>query len=330
MQDGQRLVVVVIKYLEKAHAPGAADFKRLAASMTNIEQHQSKISIGRVGEILMKASSASKSVTPSPPIPRKQLHPHVYRHASASMSESDLLSQQEKLRRATIPNVAMHPADGAYRYGRSSLEAPRSESPRFKREYRTSPLQVAAMVTPSPNKNAKPPNLDYLSLSNTPVGSQPSSPSQTRTHNPQNHNSNFTTPSYTSQKNTASGPSEWEVLLGSYDDRHLYDAIYGGSHNDPTPALSVPDNASSNIGSWSPESWDYAIGMGDYNSNAGSHSVLSFSEDSLSSGDDLSSSDLMSNPQDYKATTTATPGLTACSPSRKTACLPATTCLPAT
>ena len=33
MQDGQRLVVVVTEYLEKAKAPGAADFQRLAASL---------------------------------------------------------------------------------------------------------------------------------------------------------------------------------------------------------------------------------------------------------------------------------------------------------
>jgi hypothetical protein len=41
MQDGQRLVRIVIRYLEKADAPGAADFKRLALSMINADS-QSK------------------------------------------------------------------------------------------------------------------------------------------------------------------------------------------------------------------------------------------------------------------------------------------------
>jgi len=281
MQEGQRLVAVVIRYLEKANAPGAVDFKRLAASMLNTDSHF-KLPISRQAD-------SSKS-TSSPSVSRKQIQPQLYRHVS--MSESDLLSQQEKLRRATLPNIALqHP--GIPQYGRPSMDANRCESPMMKREYRGSGSQLPSMVKTHVNKDPKPPNLDYLSLNNTPVSSEPQSPVQTRprqtmqnSQHPQNQT--FSTSAYNGPKTSTATPTEWEVLLGSFDDRHLYDAIYGGG---PTPALAVTD--SSNYGSWSPESWDYAsVGMGDFNNNvATANSVLSFSEVSLSS-DDLPGNDL--------------------------------------
>jgi len=99
----------------------------------------------------------------------------------------------------------------------------------------------------------------------------------------------------TIHKPTTTGPSEWEVLLGSLDggQTNLYDAIYGG------PALSLADTtASSNYGGdWSPEStWDMnGFSMGDFTNNGvgPARSVLSFSEESLSSGEELSTSELM-------------------------------------
>jgi len=281
MQDGQRLVAVVIKYLEKANAPGAVDFKRLAASMLSMNSH---LKLPKS----MHAPTSSKS-TPSPSVSRKQLQPQIYRHSS--MSESDLLSQQEKLRRATLPNIAMQ-QQGVPQYGRTSMDSARSESPSTRREYRGSGSQLPTMVQPRV-KDPKPPNLDYLSLNNTPVSSQPQSPILTRPRQPtqnsqHSQNPTFPAPTYSAPKTTTATPTEWEVLLGSFDDRHLYDAIYGGG---PTPAVAVAD--SSNYGTWSPESWDYAsVGMDNFNNNAATaNSVLSFSEESLSS-DDLSGSDL--------------------------------------
>jgi len=286
MQDGQRLIVVVIKYLEKSKAPGAADFKRLAASMIYLDV-QLKTSNDR--EKTMPAPASTKS-TPSPSTSRKQLQPQLYRHISATMSESDLLSQQEKLRRATLPNIAMHVSD-VRNYGRTSIDSTRSESPIYKPEYRGSASQLPTMLKRPENKTPKPPNLDYLSLNNTPVSSQPQSPAQNRS-GPLTQTSNgsmFPTSAYSGPKPTAN-PTEWEVLLGSFDDRHLYDAIYGGG---PAPALSMTDNTTSNYGAWSPESWDYtSISVGGFTNTAPAQSVLSFSEESLSSGEELSPKDL--------------------------------------
>lgn len=293
MQDSQRLIAVVIKYLQKANAPGASDFKRLAASMIKLDDGQPKVVKTRTSDNNMLAPTSSKS-TPSPSVPRKQLKPQLYRHGSATMSESDLLSQQEKLRRATMPNIALQRQD-SHHHGRTSMDSARSESPMSKREYRGSAPQLPTMLKPRSNTSSKPPNLDYLSLSNTPIASQPTSPAQSRNQQAQNsHTPAYPTSAYVGPKAATATPTEWEVLLGSFDDRHLYDAIYGGGPG-PAPALSLTDTSSSQYGGWSPESWDMtSLNMGDFTSGiAPPQSVLSFSEDSLSSGgEEMSASEL--------------------------------------
>lgn len=291
MQDSQRLVSVVIKYLQKASAPGASDFKRLAASMINLD-NQPKVVKARTSDSNMLAPTSSKSTT-SPPVPKKQLKPQLYRHGSATMSESDLLSQQEKLRRATMPNLAPQRQE-SHHHGRTSVDSTRSESPMSKREYRGSAPQLPTMLKPRANTGVKPPNLDYLSLSNTPIPSQPQSPVQSRNQQAQNsHTPAYPTSAYAGPKAATATPTEWEVLLGSFDERHLYDAIYGGGPG-PAPALSLTDTSSSQYGGWSPESWDMAsLNMSDFTSGiAPPQSVLSFSEDSLSSGEEMSASEL--------------------------------------
>ncbi|TVY36213.1 Transcriptional activator protein [Lachnellula subtilissima] len=293
MQDGQRLVAVVIGYLEKAEAPGASDFKKLAASLANLDS-QSKTVAARSPSI-MPAPKSTKS-TPSPSVSKQQLRPQMYRHGSASMSDTDLLSQQDKLRRATLPNIGMNRLDRYYHHDRVSTEPDPSETPMPKREYRGSAPQLPTVLKRA-LKNDKPPNLDYLSLNNTPVSSQPQSPVQSRAQNPphMSHNSvfsnNYSNPALnTNTKTATASPTEWEVLLGSLDggQSNLYDAIYGG------PALSLTDTTTSNYGDWSPDSgWDMtSMTMNDFSAPGPARSVLSLSEESLSSGEDLSTSDL--------------------------------------
>lgn len=297
MQDGQRLVGSVVHFLEKARAPGAADFKRLATSMINLDS-QTKACPTRSPNSM--AAPASSKSTPSPSVARQQIPSQIYRHGSATMSETDLLSQQEKLRRATVPHIVQRQEYVPHR--RTSAESSRSESPMSKRDFRASASQLPTMLRPRSVKHKQPPNLDYLSLSNTPAPSQPQSPIQTRTQQPAYNNPThvYQNNVYPNAKTSGVSPSEWEVLLGSLDggQTNLYDAIYGG------PALSLTDNSSSNYGDWSPDSqWDItSFAMNDFTSAPGAaRSVLSFSEESLSSGEDLSASDLGlgGRPQDY-------------------------------
>ncbi|RDL39211.1 Fungal-specific transcription factor-containing protein [Venustampulla echinocandica] len=299
MQDGHRLVGVVIKYLEKASAPGGADFKRLAISMINMHSHSKQPPARSPNS--MAAPPSTKS-TPSPSVSKQQIRPQVFRNPSASMSESDLLSQQEKLRRATLPNLSMQRPD-TYAHSRASIDSTHSESLLPQRDNRASISHPQTMLKPR-IKSERPPNLDYLSLSNTPA-SQPQSPIVSRTQ-VSSHSSrtptystsaSASTPAYSNPKPATTNLTEWEALLGSLDggQTNLYDAIYGG------PALSLPETAQSNYAQsnysdWSPDSaWDMtSLSMADVNTGTpgAARSVLSFSEESLSSVDELSGSDL--------------------------------------
>jgi len=288
MQDGQRLVAVVVKLLENAGAPGATDFKKLSTSMFKVDT-PARTPAGRSPNGI--AAQMSSKSTPSPAAPRQQIRSQIYGHGSATMSESDLLAQQEKLRRATVPNISMRQEYNPH--GRSSLDCTRSESPMSKLNHRNSASHATTMLKPRLVKNEKPPNLDYLSLSNTPIASQPQSPIQSRSQPPAHnaHTPIFPTTTYTTTKSSGVSASEWEALLGSLDggQANLYDAIYGG------PALSLTEIPSSNYGDWSPDSqWDMtSLTMNDLgNAPGAARSVLSFSEESLSSGEDLSASEL--------------------------------------
>jgi len=65
------------------------------------------------------------------------------------------------------------------------------------------------------------------------------------------------------------------------DDRNLYDAIYGGG---PGSAQLSTDTNRSNYGSWSPDSWEHTSVLPIGNDFMNAQSVLSLSEESLSSG----------------------------------------------
>lgn len=297
MQEGQRFVAVVTKYLEKANAPGAADFKKLAASMINLNLQPTPARNSNS----MPAPKSTKS-TPSPSTSKQQLRPQPTRQGNATMSETYLLSHQEKLRRATLPNIATEhqPTNGRIAAGPTHSGSPRTHT-------REHSLSVATILNSRLGKNDKIPNLDYLSLSTTPVPSQPQSPTQNR---PQQTSQVYHTPVCSNNlpnanpgKSSTATPTEWELLLGSLDggQSNLYDAIYGG------PALSLADTTASNYGDWSPDStWDMApLAMNDFNGTGASgpaRSVLSFSEESLSSGEDLSTSELSlgGHCQDYR------------------------------
>jgi hypothetical protein len=289
MQDGNRLVSVVIKYLETAKAPRAADFRRLAASMINLDTKP------KPSNAMGAPSSTKPAVAPlpntkpntSPSGRHKQLQSQVHRHASASMSESDLLSQQEKLKRVTLPNVSSQPSESqSHHYGRTSMDSAWSESAMDKRDYRGSAPHSRTILKPRAGKTSKLPNLDYLSLHTTPTQSQPQAqPSQTTQVS---HGSILPTSAYSGPKTTAES-TEWDVLLGSFDDRNLYDAIYGG----PSSAHLSLGAAGSNYGSWSPESWDLASApVGDFMNAATSQSVLSLSDEGLSSGEEPSANEM--------------------------------------
>jgi hypothetical protein len=72
---------------------------------------------------------------------------------------------------------------------------------------------------------------------------------------------------------------------------NVYDAIYGG------PSIGIaetpPSDTAPSYTSWSPESWDLAnFNLGELSTSAAPQSIVSLSDESLSSGEDLRTDDL--------------------------------------
>jgi hypothetical protein len=322
-KDNEKLVNAVIQIVDKSKAFDSYDFKRVSGLLITLDEPLQPNTLPTPPRQSPEMSMAAPKSRPSPPASsasKPQPQATVGRHAFASASETDLLLQQEKLRRMTMPQIPGHGRPELYR-GRSQPSADDlpQDQPMLRRDHRLSLNQaqaaMIARVSPAAMAIAKQ-NLDYLSLSSTPAQSQPSSPIQVRgqhqqhpglAHLHQNQHPFATT----HQKNTDISSSEWEALLGSLDGGQLnvYDAIYGGPalsmHETAPPTIisaatprAPPSNAPSDqvsaTADWSPDTWDLsAFNLGDLTS-APAHSVLSLSsaEDSLSSGEGVSPSEM--------------------------------------
>lgn len=85
--------------------------------------------------------------------------------------------------------------------------------------------------------------------------------------------------------------ADWEVLLGTMDGgiNNVYDAIYGGSS-----LVNEPMAGNTNCSEWSPDSWDLSsFSIGEFRAvTEGPQSVLSISDESLSSGEEVAPSEL--------------------------------------
>jgi len=307
MKDGQRLVLSVLKYLEKANAPGAPDFRKLTKSMIPSEAPQ-KVEVRRASDTNMAAPTSVKSIT-APSGLRNQLIQPASRYTT---TEPDFSHRHENLRRATIPSIAVHGTGKHPNHSQSPLDSIGSEWRMSSGEYRTSATHLPTSTSISKagvgTAYKLGPNLDYLSLSNSPSTPRPQSPIVARTSQNRTHPPNFlATTTAPQQKASSVSPAEWESLLSSLDGgvTNIYDAVYGGpplSLTDAPPTTSTTAQPGS-LGSssvygeayadWnlSPESWDMtALSMTDLEPKV-AQSVLSFSEESLSSGDDIGSSD---------------------------------------
>jgi hypothetical protein len=319
MKDNTRLANAVIKIVEKAKAPGSLDFKRVAAMLIPVDEapQQQVASSTSIPTPPMQSPDACRAM-PAPPRsspPTSHAH-HVShkgnlvndnnnkahplgRHASANMSETDLLRQQEKLRRMAM-STSM---DQSWQSTAQRAVRPRpsfdgihglSESlPLGRRQHRLSLAGAPAAQSPAPDTKSKQnlERLDYLSFSSPPARTQPLSPAspvQTRSQQSQNA-AQAHIYSQLAKKEPAQSAAEWEALVGSLDSGaiNLYDAIYGG-HG--VPLTDAPVTAES----WSPDAWDLThFNIGDFGDAAGTaQSVLSVSEESLSSAEDLPARDL--------------------------------------
>ncbi|KJR82197.1 acetate regulatory DNA binding protein FacB [Sporothrix schenckii 1099-18] len=318
MKDTERLVNTVVKISDRTKAPGCYDFKRVAAMLVSVDDVHDTAS-GTPSEPSMSAPARRPSPSGSQRKGQQQQQQQQQQfslghHNSASMSETDLLVQQEKLRRMTMPVVSAavsgNTLDSEIRSrARSSFDSPRAHV-QLPKQQRMS-MSQAQILNRMPQSQQlqhqrlmqKKSNLDFLNMSVSPA---PSSPAQPRMSQPQFYNHN-----QKSQSPSSVTPADWEALLSSMDGGHMnvYDAIYGGPNIGLSAATdTTPASATSQSGDgWSPESWDLSgFTLSDLAGSGGqgppgsipapAQSVLSFSDESMSSvaGDDLNSADLAS------------------------------------
>lgn len=302
LKDNERLVNSVIKIVERMKAPSTYEFKRVASVLVTLDEPIISLPTPprQSPDTSMAAPPPQQRTSPAPRPKKKSSHGHqsqqypLGRHPGASMSETDLLSQQEKLRRMTMPNLTPVAGpgrpDGHRSSSRTSFDSvrPNPGSIMQLRDQRLSTSQAAMIARVSGQKT----NLDFLSLGNPSNQPGSSSPAQNHRHVPTTGppTQQQYAPIQVPPKAAAGGvsSSEWEALLGQIDGGqvNLYDAIYGG----PQVSLETPVNSAVE-GSWSPDSLDLStFHLGDFGATQGG----SLSEESLSSvsgGDDLSSLD---------------------------------------
>ncbi|KAK3988315.1 hypothetical protein QBC44DRAFT_103551 [Cladorrhinum sp. PSN332] len=307
LKDSEKLVNVVIKVVDKAKAPGSYDFKRVAGMLITVDEPPPPQSLPTPPRQSSDACTSvpSQQLRTSPGAPPIRQANTLGRHHSASMSETDLLLQQEKLRRMSIPQPQhqqqqhqQHQQQHSQRTSRASFDGLRpnlslSQRPESQRLSLTH-AQAAVIA-----------RMSATSLSGG-GSSQPSSPVQVR--HAQSHQQ-----LYPKGSGSSMSTSEWEALIGQLEGGpgqiNVYDAIYGGpglaSISSGSTTASEPTSTPTNTTTgWSPpgsgvenSAWDLSggfnlgdFGNGQQQSAAGStQSVLSYggssAEDALS--DDL-------------------------------------------
>lgn len=268
IKDSNRLVCSVMDMLERGNAAGFPEFRRVGCSMVavpRVEQmsapplsrHNSDGNMGAPMETFRATQKSLKAI--------------AARFSPSSMKPSGQESQEP--RRATLPTISSHMGIHA-NPSSTSLSSIRSEPPVARSEPNLSPMSHRASFS-MPNKHhpSQTPgqhqhrNIDYLSFATDPLAS------------------------YALQANrgikSEVSTSDWERLLSSLDNgqTNIYDTIYGGP---PADALIdvAPISASESNATWSPNVWNWGSGS---EQAPPPQSVLSFSDESLTSGEEFSS-----------------------------------------
>ena len=294
IKDSQKLVRVVVELLEQEAAPGAKEFKKIASALAP-EDRSPKVESLTEDPSPRRLSAGSMAAPKSPPkSARQQLQAIASRFSFGSsrptkQQQQQLQQQQQQqqrqqpqstikqennvARRSTVPKIPS-PVNNLAMYARNnscvSVSSARSE-----------PVMPYHDTTPRSYHMSLPtdtPNLDYLPLGNEPVSSYPQS--------------------YNNKPTSNSSPaSDWERLLSNIDhgQTNIYDGIYGGG---PAPDFyhnnyeSIPASATAgHLGgeSWSTDMWNpHPAELHHHQRGAVPQSVVSFSEESLTSGEDLS------------------------------------------
>ena len=259
IQDSQRLMCSVIEILERNKAPGAAEFKKVACAMISVEGGP------KINREFADTTPRRKfdGVMPAPKVSlrgaKKQIQAVASRIAGGS---SRHVKQEDPLgRRATAPslstsNIGIYSRSDSQNSISSAISEP---SPQYSHA-----KTLGSNMSPHQNLPYKIPNLDYLSFNNDP------SPSP-----------NF--PSIMS----GLPYKEAEAAYGVFQPPPIpYEGLFPSpemlsAYISPSPSAATYD--------WASEIWAMPSDLGGHPASA--RSVLSFSEEELTSGEELSSCD---------------------------------------
>jgi hypothetical protein len=270
VKDCQKMISAVITLLEKASVRVAPAFRHVVQLLLNsraerrppppapVSRHNSESSMGAPQESAFRATQK-----------------HLKAIAQCfSPSGLKSIKQEKEPRRATVPYV---PSLGVHgNHSALSISSIRSEPGLARSEPLGSPMSVRQILSPRKRQAAlyrqDTPNLDYLAFDTGPIGAHYNLPS------------GFNKPEVSS--------SDWERLLGSLDNgqTNIYDSIYGGPPADALlemPPLSASSDAHQ---TWSSGLWNLPVDLGSVvhlTNAAAPQSVLSLSDESLTSGDEF-------------------------------------------
>jgi hypothetical protein len=268
IKDCNRLTCVVMDMLDSGTAAGAQEYRRVGCSM---------IAVPRLEHIppTPAISRHNSDGMMCAPMDRFRATQKSLKAIAARFSPSAMKATPEDTkepRRATLP--AISPSMGAHANpSLTSLSSIRSEPANARSEPTLSPLSHRSSLSVHSKRRAsnvirQNPNIDYLSFGPDPLA------------NYALHHG----PATTGGKEVS--PADWERLLSSLDNgqTNIYDTIYGGP---PADALldcaPLSAGAESNL-TWSPNMWNW----NSCNEQAPPpQSVLSFSDESLTSGEEF-------------------------------------------
>ena len=271
IKDCNRLTCVVMDMLDSGTAAGAQEYRRIGCSMIAIPRLEHMPPT----PVLSRHNSEGMMCAPMDRFraTQKSLKAIAARFSPSAMKATP--QDTKEPRRATLPTLS--PSVGAHpNPSLTSLSSIRSEPANARSEPTLSPLSHRASFSVQPKRRAsnvirQNPNIDYLSFGPDPLANYPL------------HHGSATT------GGKEVSPADWERLLSSLDNgqTNIYDTIYGGP---PADALldcaPLSAGAESNL-TWSPNMWNW----NSYTDQAPPpQSVLSFSDESLTSGEEFAHS----------------------------------------
>ena len=259
VKDNQKSLVLLTSMLARDSIIAGNEFQAIAESFVNIGRRNVMTPASKQispDSTVIRSLETMPAPTAKQKSPRKQLQAIASRFSSFNNSK---VKGEDAPRRATVPHV-----------GPSQSLSPdyRAESTVSLTSTRSAP--VVPLYPPSKPRSIEVPsnlNLDYL-----PVGEE-----------------KYDTPKKTVPEKPQLNESAWEQLLTNIDSGHssIYNGVYGGASSDElalqrfhtAPTLATGDD-------WAQETWP-ASAIDLTNKGAVPQSVLSFSEESLTSGEDL-------------------------------------------